>query len=139
MTINADTSALAGEDSAVRAVFGELSKAWATGDADAFAGWFTEEATAVLPGFYLSDKDAIRAGMSVAFAGPLRGSRRSHQVLSVRLLDAGTAIVISDSSTAFPTGTGPSTQRREWATWVLTWRGDRWLIVAYHGCPQDPA
>jgi hypothetical protein len=34
MTINADTSALAGEDSAVRAVFGELSKAWATGPQD---------------------------------------------------------------------------------------------------------
>jgi uncharacterized protein (TIGR02246 family) len=65
MTINADTSALAGEDSAVRAVFGELSKAWADGDTDAFAGWFTEDATGVLPGFYLRDKDAIRASMAV--------------------------------------------------------------------------
>ncbi|MDT7606705.1 MAG: hypothetical protein QOG96_1208 [Pseudonocardiales bacterium] len=106
MTINADTSALAREDSAVRAVFGELSKAWATGDADAFAGWFTEEATAVLPGFYLSDKDPIRAGMSVAFAGPLRGSRRCHQVLSVRLLDAGTAIVTVTAPPRFRRGPG---------------------------------
>ncbi len=93
------TTILAGRDGAVRAVFGEVSAAWADGDADTFASWYTECATAVLPGFCLLDKDAIRAAMAVAFAGPLKGSRRIHEVQTVRFLGDGTAIVISKSAT----------------------------------------
>jgi hypothetical protein len=48
MTSNANTSVLGGEEGAVRAVFGELSNAWANGDADVFAGLFTEDATGAL-------------------------------------------------------------------------------------------
>jgi uncharacterized protein (TIGR02246 family) len=140
MTMTSDTTTvLAGADRAVRAVFDEVSAAWADGDADAFTGWYTEGATAVLPGFYLPGKDAIRAAMADANAGPLKGSRRIHEVQTVRFLGDGTAIVISKSATTLAGETEPAAGWREWATWVLTRHEGRWLIEAYHGCPENAA
>jgi uncharacterized protein (TIGR02246 family) len=139
MTSNNTTSVLAGPDSAIRAVFDEVSSAWGDGDADAFTGWYADGATVILPGFYLPDKDAIRASMAAAFAGPLKGSRRIHQVQNIRHLGAGTAIVISDSATVFPGEAEPAAERRERATWVLSKRDGRWLIEAYHSCPENAA
>ena len=93
----------------------------------------------ILPGFYLPDKDAIRASMAAAFAGPLKGSRRIHQMQGIRHLGAGTAIVISNSATMFPGEAEPAAQRRERATWVLSRRDGRWLVEAYHSCPENMA
>lgn len=139
MTSNITPSVLAGPDSAVRAVFDEVSSAWRDGDADAFAEWYADDATVILPGFYLPGKDAIRASMAAAFAGPLKGSRRIHQVQGIRHLGDGTVIVISDSATVFPGEAEVAADRRERATWVLSRRDGRWLIEAYHSCPETSA
>ncbi|WP_028935266.1 SgcJ/EcaC family oxidoreductase [Pseudonocardia spinosispora] len=120
---------------AVRAVFDELSRTWAAGDGDGFAAHFADDATVVLPGAHLPSRDAIRAGMTAAFAGPLKGTSRSHQVLSARALGTDAAVVVTDSRTEFAGSPGPA----EWATWVFTRRDDRWLVAAYHGCPQASA
>ena len=131
------TATLSENDTAVRAVFAEVSRAWADGDADAFADWYAEHASAVLPGFYFENKDAIRGAMAVAFAASLRGSRRIHEVQRIRFLGEGTAVAVTNSITALPGEAGAATERRERATWVLALHGDRWLIEAYHGCPAD--
>jgi uncharacterized protein (TIGR02246 family) len=123
------------DDSAVRAVFDAVSSAWAGSDADAFVEWYTEDATAILPGYYLPGKANIRASMADAFAGPLNGSRRIHVLQSVRFLDDDTAIVISKSSTLFPGEAEPPAERWALATWVLSKHAERWLIEAYHDCP----
>jgi hypothetical protein len=102
---------------AVHQVFAAVSHAWAAGDADAFVASYTEEASAILPGFALLGRAAIRDAMGDAFAGPLKGSRRVHQLRSVRFLNdadgdgagggGGTAIVLSRSGTALsPRRTG---------------------------------
>jgi uncharacterized protein (TIGR02246 family) len=75
--------------------------------------------------------------MAGAFAGPLKGSRRIHRVQSIRHLAPGTALVITDSVTVFPGEAEPPAQRRERATWVLSGRDGRWLIEAYHSCPES--
>lgn len=137
MTSNDTSAVLAAPDSAIRAVFREVASAWEDGDTDAFVAWYADDATAILPGFYLPGKDAIRTSMAEAFAGPLKGSRRMHRVRSIRHLGDGTAIVISDSTTVFPGAAGPGAERRERATWVLSRHDGRWLIEAYHGCPED--
>jgi uncharacterized protein (TIGR02246 family) len=139
MTSSNTPSVLAGPDSALRGVFDEVSSAWGDGDADAFTRWYADDATVILPGFYLPGKDAIRASMAAAFAGPLTGSRRIHQVRSIRHLGTGTAVVISDSATVFPGEAEPAAERRERATWVLSRRDGRWLIEAYHSCPENAA
>jgi uncharacterized protein (TIGR02246 family) len=144
LTSNDAPAVQAGPDSAIRALFHEVVSAWEKGETDAFVAWYADDATAILPGFYLPGKDALRASMAAAFAGALKGSRRLHEVRSIRHPGDGTAIVITDSTTVFP-GEGGSgearrgTEQRERATWVLSGRNGRWLIEAYHGCPEQAA
>src|SRR5260370_32103939 len=107
MTSNNTTSVLEEQDSAVRAVFGGVSRAGADGDAEAFTGWYADHATVILPALYLPGSDALRASMAAAFAGPLKGSRRSHEGQSTRFRDDGTAIRISNTATVFPAAAKP--------------------------------
>lgn len=145
MTSNDAPAVQAGPDSAIRSVFDEVARAWEKGDTDAFVAWYADDATAILPGFYLPGKDAIRTSMAAAFAGALKGSRRLHEVRSIRRLGDGMAIVITDSTTVFPGEGGlpgearPDTEQRERATWVLSGHDGGWLIEAYHGCPEQAA
>jgi uncharacterized protein (TIGR02246 family) len=136
-TMTSDTAPIrTGADGAIRMVFDEVSAAWADGDVDAFVSSYTEDATVVLPGVYLPGRDAIHAAMADAFAGPLHDSRRIHELQAIRFPRTGTAIVISKSATAFSGEGELPAQRWEWATWVLARHDDRWLIEAYHSCPQ---
>jgi uncharacterized protein (TIGR02246 family) len=123
------------DDAAVQAVFAATSRAWADGDANAFADSYAEDATVILPGVYLRGKAEIRARMAAAFAGALKGSRRRHAVQSIRSRSSGTAIVITISATVFPDEDEPAAERRELATWLFSQRGERWLVEAYHSCP----
>jgi uncharacterized protein (TIGR02246 family) len=111
------------------AVIDSVSEAWAAGDAKAFVGSYAEDATAILPGFTLIGRPAIETAMAAAFDGPLKGTRRLHQVQSVRPLGDTTAIVITRSTTEPPAGTWSI------ATWVLSGRSGDWLVESYHDCP----
>jgi uncharacterized protein (TIGR02246 family) len=119
----------------VSAVVEAVTNAWAANDAPGFVQHYSEDATAILPGFHLRNKTEIRTAMADAFAGPLKGSRRRHEVQTVRHLDDDTAIVISQSSTLFPGEAEPPAERWSLATWVLSRRTGQWLIEAYHDCP----
>jgi uncharacterized protein (TIGR02246 family) len=96
----------------VLAVFDATSSAWADGDVTAFVKWYAEDATVILPGFYLQGKAAVRAGMGEAFAGPLKGSKRIHAVQNVRFLGEDAALVVTRSVTALPGGTCQRDQGR---------------------------
>ena len=135
MTTSNTTAAGTSQDSAIRAVFTQTSRAWADGDGEAFAAWYASDATVILPGVYLPGQDAIREAMAAAFAGPLKNTRRSHQVRSIRFTSPGTAIVITNSVTVPPGEPQPTAQQRERATWVLSRSEGRWLIHAYHSSP----
>jgi uncharacterized protein (TIGR02246 family) len=119
---------------AVVATFEATSKAWTDGDASAFAAWYADDATVILPGFYLRGKNDVDASMAAAFAGPLRGSRRVHSVQSVRFLAPDAAIVVTRSATVFPGEDEAPAERRDLATWVLTRRDLQWSVESYHGC-----
>ncbi|MCW2875440.1 SgcJ/EcaC family oxidoreductase [Actinacidiphila oryziradicis] len=134
-TSDTRSSTPADDEQAVRAVFDAVSRAWADNDADLFTQWYTDEATAILPGYHLPSRIDIHASMEAAFAGPLEGSRRIHTVQKVRFLNADTAIVISRSGTRFQGEAEPAAERWALATWVLARHAGRWLIEAYHDCP----
>ena len=136
MTTSNTTTPQVSREGAVRAVFDETSRAWAQGDADAFAARYAADATVILPGRYLPGRAAIRTAMAAAFAGPLKNSRRIHRVQAVRFTDPGTAIVITDSITALPGHPEPPAQQHERATWVLSRHDGHWLIDAYHSSPK---
>lgn len=128
-------STIQAEERAVVAVFDATSSAWADGDVTAFVNWYAEGATVILPGIYLQGKAAVRAGMGEAFAGPLKGSKRIHEVQNVRFLGEDTALVVTRSVTAFPGEAEPPAERRELATWALSRSDGSWLVEAYHSCP----
>jgi len=137
MTSNNATSVL--NDSAVRAVLDGVYAAWADNDADAFVAPYAERATAVLPGSYLRNKEAIRATMASVFAGPLKGSRAIHGVQSIRFVGADAAIVISKGAVLLAGQTEPAAESRALETWVLSKQDGNWRVEAFHNCPEKAA
>lgn len=125
---------MSSETDAVVATFEATSRAWADGDASAFAAWYADDATVILPGFYLRGKGGVDASMAAAFAGPLKGSRRVHSVQSVRFLGPDAAIVVTRSATLLPGEEEAPAERQDLATWVLTRRDFQWSIESYHSC-----
>ena len=73
--------------------------------------------------------------MAALFSGPLKNTRRSHEVRSTRFTGPGTAIVITDSVAVPPGEPQPAAQQRERASSVLSQGDGRWLIDAYHSSP----
>jgi uncharacterized protein (TIGR02246 family) len=138
MTSNNATSVLVHDESAVRAVLDGVYAAWVANDADAFVAGYAEDATAVLPGTYLPDKDAIRANMRQAFAGPLKGSSAVHEVQSIRFVGAQTAVVLSKGAVLLAGQTEPAAQSRALETWILSRQDGTWHVKAFHNCPANP-
>jgi uncharacterized protein (TIGR02246 family) len=127
------------DDSAVRAVLDAVYAAWAVNDADALVAPYAPDATAILPGSYLAGRDEIRAAMTEAFAGPLKGSRAGHEVQGIRFPDAGTAIVISQGAVVLGGEAAPRAESRGLETWVLSKDDGTWRVRAFHNCPQEAA
>ncbi|CAG6391578.1 SgcJ/EcaC family oxidoreductase [Streptomyces cocklensis] len=139
MTSSPVAEAAAPYDSAVREVFREVSRAWAAGDASAFTAWYALKASVVLPGSRLEGEEDIRTTMAGAFAGPLHGTRRVHDIERIRLLCSDVALVHTSSATLREGQREPAPEQREKVTWVLARHHGRWLIEAYHSSPADPA
>lgn len=126
------TAPAGAEEAAIRDVFRAVSQAWAEGDSAAFTSWYAPEASVILPGTELIGREQIGGTMAGAFAGPLHGTRRIHDVRAVRLITDGVALVRTSSAT-LPAGQDePAPEQRETVTWVLARHDGRWLIEAYH-------
>jgi uncharacterized protein (TIGR02246 family) len=137
MTTNTGAQVRTSDDSAVRGTLDAIYDAWADNDADAFVVPYAGDATAILPGSYLANKEAIRATMAAMFAGPLKGSRAAHEVQSVRFPGPGTAIVISQGAVLYAGQTEPAAETQSRDTWVLAKKDGNWLVEAFHNCPLN--
>ncbi|NUP36100.1 MAG: SgcJ/EcaC family oxidoreductase [Streptomyces sp.] len=120
---------------AIHEVFRATSAAWAAGDAAAFSAWYAPEASVLLPGLRLAGREEIGTAMARAFAGPLHGTRRVHDIASVRLIADEVALVHTASATVAAGQDEPADDQRERVTWVLARMSGRWLIEAYHSSP----
>ncbi|GAA3002471.1 SgcJ/EcaC family oxidoreductase [Kitasatospora sp. NPDC058063] len=124
------------EASALRAVPERIVAAWAAQDADGFAEVFTEDATLILPGdIYLTSRQAIRAFMTQAFAGPFKGTRVTGEPVSVRPLAADVAVLVTQGGVLAPGDTEVTAERAIRATWVLARQGSDWRIASYQNTP----
>ncbi|MFF7989184.1 SgcJ/EcaC family oxidoreductase [Kitasatospora xanthocidica] len=121
-------------ESAVRAVLGELYEAWAAGDADAMTACYLEDATSALPGSLSDGRTAVRDRMASAFAGPLKGSRVVDEVHSVRFPTVDVALVVSRSAIVPAGEAEPAEGSWVIATWTLARRDGDWRVAAYHNC-----
>ncbi|MFE9425137.1 SgcJ/EcaC family oxidoreductase [Kitasatospora sp. NPDC006697] len=125
----------AADVTAIQAVLADSYRAWDGGDATAMVADYTEDATVLMPGTYHPDREAIRAGMAAAFAGPLKGTSTSNERISLRFLGADAAIALIESGILFPGETEVPAERRVNASWVFEKRDGRWLVAAYQNCP----
>jgi uncharacterized protein (TIGR02246 family) len=123
-------------DQQVREVIGEVYAAWDANDADAFARPYAEEATATLPGAYLSGRQAIRDTMATLFAGDLKGSRAIYEVRKIRFV-GDAAIVTSKGAVLLAGQAEPDDASRALETWVLSRPGGAWRIDAFHNSPEQ--
>ncbi len=133
------TMLMAERDDAVRGVLDAVYAAWAANDADAFVASYAQDATALMPGSFLPGREAIRAMMAAAFAGPLKGSRAVHKIHSIRHVDTDTTVVITRGAIVLAGETEPRRENRALETWVLSRHGGAWRVAAFHNCPEDPA
>jgi uncharacterized protein (TIGR02246 family) len=125
-------------DTAVRGVLDAVYAAWAENDPDAFAKLYAEDATAVLPGSYLANRDAIQATMAEVFAGSLKGSRAAYEVQSLRFVGSAAAVVISKGAVVPAGQSEPAPESRSLETWVIAHDEGRWRVESFHNCPESP-
>lgn len=110
-----------------------IVEAWAANDGEAFAAACTEDATMILPGdVCLESREEIQEYMTKAYAGPYKGTRVTGQPVNLRFLSADVCVVITKGGVLMPVETEVSDKEAIRATWVLTRRGDEWLVGAYH-------
>jgi uncharacterized protein (TIGR02246 family) len=126
------------DETAVRAVLDAVYAAWADNDADAFVAPYAPDATAVHTGTVMWDRDAVRTTMAAGFAGALKGSEGIHEVQSVRFVGPDTALVLSRGAIRFAEQDAPAPSSRTLDGWVLGHRDGRWLVEAFHNCPEAP-
>ena len=132
-------ASLVDADRQVRAVLDEVYVAWADNGADAFVAPYAQTATAVLPGTYLPDREAIRATMATLFAGELNGSKGLHEVQTIRFVGSDVAVVISKGAMLLAGQTEPDAANRALETWVLASQDGTWRVQAFHNCPEHAA
>jgi uncharacterized protein (TIGR02246 family) len=119
-----------GAATAVLDLLAKLYAAWAAGDADTFADFYTEDATVVMPGVFHHGKEAVRRYMAAGFAGPLRGSRGVDEPQHIRIL-GDVAILVSKAGILMSGETELPLERERYATWILTKQDGDWLVAAY--------
>ncbi|GIH66858.1 MULTISPECIES: SgcJ/EcaC family oxidoreductase [Microbispora] len=124
---------------AIREVPGRIIEAWSGNDADAFAEVFTEDATMILPGVFVTGREQIRAFMAGAFAGPYKGTRVTGEPVVAKFLGADAAVLVTRGGVLAPGETEPAPERAVRATWVLSKQDGRWLLTAYQNTPINAA
>ncbi|WP_127791915.1 SgcJ/EcaC family oxidoreductase [Agromyces sp. LHK192] len=120
------------DEAAIETVLEDSYRAWAAGDAAGMVADYIEDATAIMPGSLRDGREAIRASMAQAFAGPLRGTSVYSRPLSTRFVGEDLAIVVSESGILFPGQSAVPDEGKVNATWVLAKQRGSWKIAAYH-------
>jgi uncharacterized protein (TIGR02246 family) len=124
------------KDTAVRQILRDITAAWDSNDADAFAAHYLDDATVVLPGGVLHrNREEIRAFMAAGFDGPLKGTTGIDDPEIVRFAGSDVAVVVSRAGFLLPGETELPASRQRRATWTLV-RGDGgWRVAAYTNTP----
>jgi uncharacterized protein (TIGR02246 family) len=111
-----------------------LAAAWNDGDATAYAGLFTPDATYVIfDGTVVRGRAAIEEGHRALFAGPLRGFRMDPPTAAVpvRYLTPDTAHVLVTGGTRPPGQEEVPADRASVVSFVLVRDEDDWRIAAF--------
>jgi uncharacterized protein (TIGR02246 family) len=110
--------------------------AWDANDADAFANLFTANGSILVDDTQLTDPESIRLFFKEAFAGTLRGTSLVMEPIEIKILEPGTAVVITDGGVLYEGETEVPVERTVRGTWV-TVRGEdgEWRLVSQQTSP----
>ena len=119
-----------------------IADAWAAGDADRYAAWFTEDADyTAFDGNRMAGRQAIADGHRALFAGIMRGSRMTMEPPSIRFVTADVAVACVRGGIVMSwqrNRTTPSARRRSAVTFVLARRDGAWLTTAFQNTRYRP-
>ena len=121
----------------IQHVLDGVHDAWNAGDADALVANYADQVTIILAGTFFTDKAVVHSEMRKAFAGPLKGSRSTDEILSIRLLGDDAAVVIGRSTFLMPGADGALSGAPVLATWTLAKTAGAWRVEAYSAAPVE--
>jgi len=122
---------------AIRALWDDMARAWAGGDADAFATVFSEDCDfTTVRGEKPAGRAGIEAGHAALFQGPYAATVLDARVTAIRPLRPDLATVEAESTITASDGT-PLVSTHALAVVERT-RGDRWLISTFHNMIPAP-
>jgi uncharacterized protein (TIGR02246 family) len=125
------------DQEAIQAVPGRIVAAWAQHDAAAFARVFAEDGSMILPGVYLTGREAIRDFMDQAFAGAYRGTRVTGTPIAVKPLAQEVVLLLTQGGVLSEGETEVSGAGAIRASWLLRKDGGEWLLAAYQNTPEN--
>ncbi|MBN0044416.1 SgcJ/EcaC family oxidoreductase [Streptomyces actuosus] len=122
---------------AIHALWDDMRRAWAEGDAGRFAASFAEDCDfTTVRGDRPTGRAGIEAGHAALFRGPYAGTALGTRVTAVRFLRPGLATVDVESTVGAPGSTAPT---RTHALAVVERTPQRtWLIRAFHNMIPAP-
>lgn len=133
MTTDADKAAVA-------ALTQKVVAAWAYGDAESFAGVFTDDGTMILAGVYCKGRAEIQSYMEGAFAGRYKNTQVTGKPLDLRFLTKDIALLLSLGGVLEAGSTEVDEGSAIRASWLAARQDSgEWRLVAYQNTPRFPA
>jgi uncharacterized protein (TIGR02246 family) len=121
----------------IRALWAEMARGWAAGDAAAFAATFTEDCDfTTVRGDKPLGRAGIEAGHDALFNGPYAGTVLDARVVAIRFLRPDLATVEAESTITDPDGEPLATTHA--LAVVERAPGQPWLIRAFHNMIPAP-
>ncbi|MGE0080219.1 MAG: SgcJ/EcaC family oxidoreductase [Thiohalomonadaceae bacterium] len=127
------------DEAAVRALYLRLMDGWNNGDAEAFAGPFTEDAHLVaFDGTHFKGRKEIVSFHQPLFDKWLKGTRLVGEVESVRFLGPGVALMHARGGTIMRGKSQPAPEWESIQTLVVVKREGEWRLVAFQNTRVRP-
>jgi uncharacterized protein (TIGR02246 family) len=127
------------DQAALNEKLGCLARAWAHGDAEAYAAEFSEDAQYIaFDGSRMNGRAAIEAGHRLLFTRFLRGSRLHTAETEIRLVAPDVALVLAHGAVLKRNQREPSKRRMSVNTTVAVRRDSHWVFVAFQNTRYRP-
>jgi uncharacterized protein (TIGR02246 family) len=124
-----------GREGAVLTAVLRCRAAWDAGDADSFTDMFIDNGSMLVGDEQLTDREAIRAYMTAALNGPLKGTRLVESPREIKLVTPEVAIAVTEGGVAAPGEAEPDPADVVRATWVAVKKDGDWRIASHQTCP----
>jgi uncharacterized protein (TIGR02246 family) len=125
----------AADQAAIAALTQKVIAAWAYGDADGFAGVFTEDGTMILPGIFKKGREEIRAFLKESFEGNYKGTQVTGRPLEIRFFTADSGVLITQGGVLGPGETEVADSQSIRASWTVVKRDGSWQLASYQNTP----